>query len=157
MLLGDEILINSRHWGLIKKFREENLFVVCGFMLQKDRSKISRTYIRCLRENGKIFRLIEKPRKALDNWHRTGHCVFKNEMLSYIESPLIRPERGEKDLPDLIQCAVDDGQLVKIFNICDESTNINSHEDLDEAQIISNKQLSPKVNTEGISFYEMFT
>ena len=148
LLLGDEILLNSRHRELIQKFREENVFAVCGVMLQKDRSKISRTYTVLTGENGRIFRLIEKPRRPLDNWQGTGHCVFKNEILSYIERTPIHPERGEKELPDLIQCAVDDGQLVKIFNICDEYTNINSREDLEEAQsIISNKR-SPNITAE---------
>jgi len=146
LLLGDEILINSRHRELIKKFREENLFAVCGVMLQKDRSKISRTYTVLTGENGRIFRLIEKPRRPLDNWQGTGHCMFKNEILSYIERTPIHPERGEKELPDLIQCAVDDGQLVKIFNICDEYTNINSREDLEEAQIIVNAKRLPKTS-----------
>lgn len=135
LLLGDEILINSRHQELIKKFGSENLFAVCGVLFQKEKSKISRTYTVLTGEDGRIFRLIEKPKRALDNWQGTGHCVFRNEILSYIERTPIHHERSEKELPDLIQCAVDDGQLVKIFNICDEYTNINSGEDLKEAQI----------------------
>jgi dTDP-glucose pyrophosphorylase len=73
--------------------------------------------------------------------------VFKNEILSYIERTPIHPERGEKELPDLIQCAVDDGQLVKIFNICDEYTNINSKQDLEEVNNIFNIQQSPNTVT----------
>ena len=145
LLLGDEILINSRHRGLITKFREENLFAACGVMLQKDKSKISRTYTVLTGDAGRIFRLIEKPRIPLDNWQGTGHCVFKNEILSYIERTPIHPERGEKELPDLIQCAVDNGQLVKIFNVCDEYTNINSREDLEDAQNIINRKRSPNL------------
>jgi dTDP-glucose pyrophosphorylase len=136
LLLGDEVLVNSRHKEMLKKFMEENLFGICGVVFQKDKSKISRTYTILTDNEGQIFRLIEKPRKALNNWQGTGHCIFKNEILHYIERTPIHPERGEKELPDLIQCAVDDGQVVKIFNICDEYTNINSEEDLIEAQRI---------------------
>ena len=134
LLLGDEILINSRHREMIKMFKEENLFGICGVLFQKDTSKISRTYTVLTDENGKIFRLIEKPKKALNNFQGTGHCVFKNEILFYIDRTPIHPERGEKELPDLIQCAIDDGHLIKIFNICDEYTNINSEEDLKTAE-----------------------
>lgn len=134
--LGDEILLNSRHIQMLKKFEEENLFGICGVTLQKNENKIGRTYTVLTDDSGRIFRLIEKPKKALNQWQGTGHCVFKNEILRYIERTPIHPERGEKELPDLIQCAVDDGQLVKIFNICDEYTNINSQEDLTEAQQI---------------------
>jgi dTDP-glucose pyrophosphorylase len=139
LLLGDEVLINSRHKEMLKKFKDEDLFGICGVMIQKDKSKISRTYTVLVDDNGRIFRLIEKPKKALNNWQGTGHCIFKNEILSYIERTPIHPERGEKELPDLIQCAVDDGQLVKIFDICDEYRNINSQEDLEEAEKILSK------------------
>jgi len=136
LLLGDEVLVNSRHKEMHKKFIEEDLFGMCGVLFQKDKSKISRTYTVLTDDNGRIFRLIEKPRKALNNWQGTGHCVFKNEIFHYIERTPIHPERGEKELPDLIQCAVDDGQTVKIFDICDDYVNINSEDDLAEARRI---------------------
>lgn len=140
LLLGDEVLVNSRHKEMMEKFRDEDLFGICGVMTQKDKSKISRTYTVLVDDNDRIFRLIEKPKKALNNFQGTGHCIFKNEILSYIERTPTHPERGEKELPDLIQCAVDDGQLVKIFDICDEYTNINSEEDLREAERIMSEQ-----------------
>lgn len=136
LLLGDEVLVNSRHKEMLKKFVEEDLFGICGVLFQRDIRKISRTYSVLTDDNGRIFRLIEKPRKALNNWQGTGHCIFKNEIFNYIERTPIHPERGEKELPDLIQCAVDDGKIVKIFDICDEYVNINSEEDLVEAQRI---------------------
>jgi len=138
LLLGDEVLVNSRHKEMLETFMDENLFGICGVMTQKDKSKISRTYTVLVDDNGRISRLIEKPKKALNDLQGTGHCIFKNEILSYIERTPIHPERGEKELPDLIQCAVDGGQVVKIFNICDEYTNINSEEDLKEAERIIN-------------------
>lgn len=134
LLLGDEILGNSRHREMLMEFTHGGAFAICGVMFQRDEEKIKRTYTVLTNDNGRIFRLIEKPQKALNNWQGTGHCVFKNEILSYIERTPIHPERGEKELPDLIQCAVDDGQIVKIFEICDKYTNINSEEDLKEGE-----------------------
>ncbi|MEW5759376.1 MAG: nucleotidyltransferase family protein [Candidatus Thermoplasmatota archaeon] len=133
LLLGDEVLINSRHKEMLGEFKDGSLFGICGVLRQKDKSKISRTYAVLVDNDGRIFRLIEKPKKPLNNFQGTGHCIFKNEILSYIDRTPIHPERGEKELPDLIQCAVDDGKVVKIFDICDEYTNINSEEDLKEA------------------------
>jgi len=146
LLLGDEVLVNSRHKEMLKKFREEDLFGICGVMFQRDKNKINRTYTVLVDDNGRIFRLIEKPKKALNNWQGTGHCIFKNEILSYIPRTPIHPERGEKELPDLIQCAVDYGQLVKIFNICDEYANINSKEDLIEAEQIIKRFKEPRMS-----------
>lgn len=130
LLLGDEVLINSRHQEMLNKFKNEDLFAVCGVTLQNEVEKISRTYTVLIDDNLRVFRLIEKPKKALNNWQGTGHCIFKNEILSYIDRTPIHFERGEKELPDLIQCAVDNGHFVKIFNICDYYTNINSEDDL---------------------------
>jgi len=134
LLLGDEVLVNSRHKEMQEEFEHGDSFAICGVMFQKDKRKIKRTYNVLADENGRVLRLIEKPKNPLNNWQGTGHCIFKNKILSYIERTPIHPERGEKELPDLIQCAVDDGHAVKIFNICDAYTNINSEEDLEEAK-----------------------
>jgi len=136
LLLGDEVLINSRHKEMIREFIDSGLFTVCGVCVQQDKSKIGRTYAVLANDEDRVFRLIEKPKKPLNSLQGTGNCIFKNEILRYIERTPIHPERGEKELPDLIQCAVDDGQLVKIFHICDAYTNVNSIEDLKEAERI---------------------
>lgn len=136
LLLGDEVLLNSRHVDMLAQFDRGGIFALCGIMLQKDKHKISRTYTVLTNEGGRVFRLIEKPKKPLNSWQGTGHCIFKNEIFSYIERTPTHPERGEKELPDLIQCAIDDDKVVNVFNICDEYTNINSEEDLKEAERI---------------------
>ena len=136
LLLGDEVLINSRHKEMIREFIDNGLFTVCGVCVQQDKSKIGRTYAVLANDEDRVFRLIEKPKKPLNSLQGTGNCIFKNEILRYIERTPIHPERGEKELPDLIQCAVDDGQLVKIFHVCDAYTNVNSIEDLKEAERI---------------------
>ena len=134
LLLGDEVLVKSKHKEMLEKFKKENLFGICGICIVKDRSKISKTYTVIVDSDGRIFRLIEKPKKALNDFQGTGHCIFKNEILSYVDRTPIHFERGEKELPDLIQCAVDNGHKIKIFPICDEYTNINTEEDLKGAE-----------------------
>lgn len=134
LLLGDEVLQNSRHVKMLEQFEHGDVFVLCGIMLQKEKHRISRTYTVLMEEGGRVFRLIEKPKKPLNSWQGTGHCAFKKEILSYIDRTPTHPERGEKELPDLIQCAIDDDKVVKVFNICDEYTNINSEEDLKDAE-----------------------
>lgn len=140
LLLGDEVLVKSKHREMLEKFKKENLFGICGVCIVNDKNKISRTYTVIADSDGRIFRLIEKPKKALNDFQGTGHCIFKNEILSYIERTPTHPERGEKELPDLIQCAVDDGHIVKIFPVCDEYTNINTEEDLKAAKMMINSK-----------------
>ena len=67
----------------------------------------------------------------MNNIMGTGNCVFKNRIFEYIRYTPINHQRGEKELPDLIQSAIDDGQLVKIFDIGGNYINVNTVEDLD--------------------------
>ncbi|MBN2161220.1 MAG: nucleotidyltransferase family protein [Spirochaetes bacterium] len=130
LLLGDEILINPKHREMIEEFNNSNLFGICGILGVEDKNLIKRTYCLIQDDQNNIFRLIEKPRKPLNNFMGTGDCVFRNQILEYIEYTPIHHERKEKELPDLIQCAIDDGNTVKSFIICDKYTNINTKEDI---------------------------
>lgn len=130
LLLGDEILVNPMHQYLIKEFKNSGYFAICGVVKVEDKNFIKRTYSIMQDSNNIIYRLVEKPRNPLNNLMGTGNCVFKNEILSYIEYTPIHYERKEKELPDLIQCMIDDGKVAKSFIVCDKYTNINSKEDI---------------------------
>ncbi|MFH1762201.1 MAG: nucleotidyltransferase family protein [bacterium] len=132
LMLGDEIMVNPKQGDMLDFFSNGNLFGVCGIVHEPDKAKISRTYSIMQNEDARIFRLIEKPRNPLNNLKGTGNCVFKNEIISLIERTPINPNRNEKELPDLIQCAIDDGKVVKSFVVCDHYTNINSNKELME-------------------------
>lgn len=134
LLLGDEVMLNPRHQALIDEFKKGRDFAICGVVKVKDRNLIKRTYCLVQNEKNVIYRLIEKPRNPLNNLMGTGDCVFRNEILSYIEYTPIHHERKEKELPDLIQCAVDDGNRVTSFEICERYTNINTPEDIAMAE-----------------------
>jgi dTDP-glucose pyrophosphorylase len=102
-------------------------------VMVKDRDLIKKTYTVIPLEDGRIVRLIEKPNKPVfNNIMGTGNCIFKNQMLDYIPKTPINQNRQEKELPDLIQCAIDDGHVVKTFITCKEYININSVEELNK-------------------------
>lgn len=64
----------------------------------------------------------------------TGNCLFRKEIFSYIAKTPINKNRGEKELPDLIQCAINDGKIVKPFNLCSRYFNVNLKEEIHDAQ-----------------------
>ncbi|MDY6935884.1 MAG: nucleotidyltransferase family protein [Spirochaetota bacterium] len=134
LLLGDEILLNPRHREMLEEFNKGEVFVLCGILWVDDKNLIKRTYTLIQDDNNRIHRLIEKPRNPLNNYMGTGDCVFKNAIFDYIDVTPIHHERNEKELPDLIQCAIDDGNLVKSFIICDKYTNINTKDDIELAE-----------------------
>ena len=133
LMLGDELMINPRHLEMINKYYDENLFSLCGIIHVEDESLIKGTYAVLEEENNIIYRLIEKPIKPLNNIMGTGNCIFKNEILGYINKTPVNPKRGEKELVDMIQCAIDDGHRIKSFPICDRYFNINSPIEIEEA------------------------
>lgn len=135
LMLGDEIMTNCRLAEMIRFFRnEKDIFGACGILKAADRNQIRRTYTLVKGDNDQIFRLIEKPRKPFNDYQGTGHCIFRNKILEYIDITPIHHERNEKELPDLIQCCIDEGHMVKAFNICDQYGNVNSVDDLKSAE-----------------------
>jgi len=135
LLLADEIMIHPNPWEMIETFKKENLFVMCGVTRVKDRTQISKTYtVICNEADNRIYRLIEKPRNPFNDIMGTGNCIFKNEIFDYIPYTPINYVRKEKELPDLIQCSIDDGNPVKLFFINAQYVNINTPEDISIAE-----------------------
>lgn len=135
LMLGDEMLFNSRNSDMVDVFKKnKDIFGICGIVKASDRNQIKKTYTLIQGSHNDIYRLIEKPRHPLNEFQGTGHCVFKNKIYDYIKYTPIHHQRNEKELPDLIQCAIDDAMTIKAFIICDKYTNINSHEDIETAE-----------------------
>lgn len=144
LFLADEVLTNPNHSEMVKRFKEESLFAVCGVVIVEDAYRIRNTYsVIQSDQDDRIYRLIEKPRNPLNNIMGTGNCIFKNEIFEYIQYTPINQQRGEKELPDLIQCAIDDGRIVESFNIGDNYININTHNDLEQVEQYNADNLIP--------------
>jgi dTDP-glucose pyrophosphorylase len=131
LFLADEILWEPHHEAMLKQFEAEDLFVMCGVVSERDRDEIRKTYALIEDDRDRrIYRLIEKPRNPPNEVRGTGNCIFRAEILDYVELTPINQSRGEKELPDLIQCAIDDGHIVKAFDIGDGYANINTPDDI---------------------------
>lgn len=137
LMLGDEVMHNTRTADMIRAYRNEpGLFGICGILKVADREQVRNTYALVKDEQNRIFRLIEKPRQPINEFQGTGNCIFSNQIFDYIDITPIHHERQEKELPDLIQCAIDYGNTVKAFDLCDTYLNINSREDLAKAEAV---------------------
>lgn len=132
--LADEIMKNPRHREMIQAFKDQKIFASCGIVRAGDLDKIKKTYAVMFDEkDGRIHRLVEKPRTPLNDVQGTGNCLFRNQIFEYIAYTPINQQRQEKELPDLIQCAIDDGKIVRTFEIASWYANINTLEELDTA------------------------
>jgi NDP-sugar pyrophosphorylase family protein len=129
LFLADELILGGRHREMLDLFHQENLFSVCGVYPQENLDLIKRTYSLIYGPDNRIYRLIEKPRKPFNPLMGTGNILFRGTIFDYLDLCPINPHRGEKELPDLIQCAIDDGEVVKYFTVCEEYINVNSPEE----------------------------
>lgn len=135
LMLGDEFMLGARHQEFISEFEKRSSFALCGAVRVMDKSLIKKTYAMITLEDGRIARLIEKPNNPVFNdMMGTGNCVFNNGVFDYIPKTPINQNRKEKELPDLIQCLIDDGQIVRPFVICNEYVNVNNPDEFDKTR-----------------------
>lgn len=130
LMLGDEFFINPYHNDMIEEFKKKNAFAICGVVPVSNLSLISKTYSIKYDINGRIFQLIEKPEQPDNHFMGTGNIIFRNEILNYIDKTPINKKRNERELPDLIQCAIDDGKEVYYYPFASKYTNVNTAEDI---------------------------
>jgi len=131
LFLGDEFMLNPRHQKMIEQFKNEKLFGFCGVVNVTDKGMIKKTYSVVQGKDNRIQKLVEKPKNPANNIMGTGNCIFKNEIFSYIPKTPVNPERGERELPDLVGAAINDGKIIKSFIICDNYINVNTMKELD--------------------------
>jgi NDP-sugar pyrophosphorylase family protein len=134
LLLGDEIVIGSEYEKLISLFQREQNICTIGVSMVSDISRIKKTYTMLHDDTNRVFRLIEKPSRPLNNLIGTGHVIFKSSIFDYIENVPVNAIRGEKELPDLIQTAIDGGEKVYLSHFCNHYININELADLKLAE-----------------------
>lgn len=134
LFLADEILLEPNHAAMLERYNRDDVFALCGVTFPSDREAVSNTYAVLEDQQGRILRLIEKPRRALNDCQGTGNILFHNRILEYLPRTPINQGRNERELPDLIQCAIDDGHIVRSFTIGGRYININTPEHVMEAE-----------------------
>jgi dTDP-glucose pyrophosphorylase len=134
LFLADEVLLDPNHASMLERYRQADVFALCGVTFPADRQAVMNTYAVLEDQQGRILRLIEKPRRPLNDCQGTGNVLFNNAILEYIERTPINQGRKERELPDLIQCAIDDGHIVRSFVVGGRYININTPAHIVEAE-----------------------
>lgn len=132
LFLGDEVLIDANHQVMQQRFHDDEAFLICGMIPTTEPERISRNYTLAFDEGSRrVWRLVEKPPRPFTPYIGTGHCIFRNKILSYMDLMPIDPRTGNKELAGLIQYAIDVGELVLCHSF-DEMfyyVNINTYQD----------------------------
>jgi NDP-sugar pyrophosphorylase family protein len=134
LFLADEILVDPNHVAMLDRYRAGDVFGLCGVTTPDDPEAVRATYAVLEDQDGRILRLVEKPRRAVNQLQGTGNVLFSHRILDYIQWTPIHQLRNEKELPDLIQCAIDDGLIVKSFPVGGRYINMNTPADIEHAE-----------------------
>lgn len=140
LFLGDEVL-EADHQPMLDKFTSKasdtSPFIICGLMPSADLDLVRRNYSLVFAPHSetkfpsyRVTQLVEKPERPFNAFIGTGHCVFQNEALAYIDRIPPGPRTGRKELAGLIQYAIDQGEIV-LGHAFPQSPygNINTYED----------------------------
>ena len=80
-------------------------------------------------------RMYQGPIKHQLSRHTPPRCLSQQRQHPLPRHRLpINQNRREKELPDLIQCAIDDGEDVRSFDIGEGYVNINTPDDIEIAE-----------------------
>jgi len=132
LFLGDEVLVDANHRLMQERFYQEEAFLICGMAPTDDPERIRRNYTLAFDQvSQRVWRLVEKPAQPFTPYIGTGNCLFRNEILRYIERMPNDPRTGNKELAGLIQYAIDVGEQVLCHSFDDlfYYVNINTYED----------------------------
>ena len=123
---GDEIVRNAHPYEMIENFYVQDLFIECGVVPLPAAQIVGRGYgLMYDPFDYRVYRIVDKPRRAINRFMGTSICVFRNEIVEYLE-PVYSREIGVRDgLPDLVQRVIDDGYPVKLFVLGSSCVGMN--------------------------------
>lgn len=134
LMMGDEIMTNSRHLAMQQYFRRHPVDGLCGYTVANNLDEVKKTYSIGMKRDMKITHLEEKPKNPPTRCMGTGNCVLDSNLLRFIGLTPPNPERQERELVDWLQICIEGGKTLEAFDICDEYINVNTQVELEKAK-----------------------
>lgn len=133
LCLGDEMFFNQKPIEMLEYFTRTGADCVCGIVSNESEIEIKKCYSVLVDDLKNILDLTEKPERPYNDLKGTGFCMFKNSMLDYIGNVKPSLRSGQYELCDWIKICIDKGLICKIFDFAEKEFNINTLEDLKQA------------------------
>ena len=126
--LSDEIFIDLK-FEEIKKALQKDFDFYCGITFEDDAQKIKNNFSVEADNESRLIKCIEKPQVVKNNIKGTGFTIFSAEMLN-----IIKAHTELRDLCDAFNYLTENGYKGLTLNIAEKEFNINTLEDLTEAE-----------------------
>ncbi len=126
--LSDEIFIDLKIEE-IKKAIQKDFDFYCGITFEDDIEKIKNNFSVEINEDFSLVKCVEKPQVVTNNIKGTGFTIFCPKTLEIVKSHI-----ELKDLCDSFNYLTETGYRGLALNIAEREFNINTIEDLEEAE-----------------------
>jgi len=130
LFLGDIFFITDDLSLMMNRMLEEKASAVLAVKREKDPEAIKRNFAVLLNEEGRVKRVIEKPRYVTNSIKGCGLYLFDLHIFDAIRRTPRTAMRDEYEITDAIQILVDDGFPVVAADIVREDMNVSYPHDL---------------------------
>lgn len=130
LMLGDIFFVQSDLGQLISTFRETGCAAVLAAKEESDPAAIRKNFSILMTEDGRVTRVIEKPRHAQNRLKGVGLYLFDPVIFDAIRRTPRTAMRDEYELTEAIQVMIDDGNETRVSACVEDDINLTSPADL---------------------------
>ena len=132
VILGDDFTTTKTLMPFVKKFFDKDALVVEAVVPENDLSSLRRTNSVMIEKNGRILKIIEKPKRPKFKVRGCGLYIFNPSIFEFIKKTLPSHYRPGRDITNTIQLVANKGKAYGFF-IDGDNVNINTLSDLKAA------------------------
>lgn len=136
-ILGDEIYADTRHKEMLDLFEGGQTYeAMIAVYRAKNIEEVKKNYSVKVDNDLVVLDLEEKPLNPWNDLVGCGTYLFRPSIFGYIEKTEISPRTSRRELADSLKLIVEDGKMLKAFDIKGRYLNITYPADLDYAKKI---------------------
>ncbi|MFC1890579.1 sugar phosphate nucleotidyltransferase [Thermodesulfobacteriota bacterium] len=139
LFLGDIFFVTKNFPTIMDIFHERDVSGVLAIKRELDPEAIKRNFAVVMDDDGRVHRVIEKPRYVTNEIKGCGLYLFDRHIFDAIRRTPRTAMRDEYEITDSIQILVEDGFQVKVAEVIEEDINVSYPQDL---LVCSRKQFS---------------
>lgn len=134
-ILGDEIYANTRHREMVSLFEGSQRYeAMIAVYRTENIEEVNKNYSVKVDNDLTVLDLEEKPLNPWNNLVGCGTYLFRPSIFGYIEKTKISGRTGRRELADSLKLIVEDGKILRAFDIGGRYINITYPEDLSYAR-----------------------
>ena len=130
MFLGDIFFIPKDVQNMFYLFEQQNPGAVLATKEETDHAAIKRNFSVIKDDDGRVIRVIEKPRHVANNLKGVGLYLFGLSIFDAIRRTPRTAMRDEYEITDAIQVLINDGHIVRTVDAVSDDLNVTFPDDL---------------------------